>query len=214
MRTWTYEKAAVAALVIVAFETIAASALVGNQNVPPPPDLSAFPATIGAWQRSVDIPFPSETAAQLQADRILDRVYVRDQRGIPLELFVAWFKAQQGGAQPHSPKVCLPGSGWLPLAASTMTLPTGAGAIPVNLYTVVNRGRTAEILYWYQTPRRAIANEWTAKFFTLVDGLRDRRTDTAVVRIAVAGGPSSEAAKEAKDFARALYPRLREALPK
>lgn len=106
------------------------------------------------------------------------------------------------------------GAGWLPVENSTLAIDTQLGAIPINLYTVTNRGRTAQILYWYQSPRRAVASEWGAKFYTVWDGVRDRRTDTAVVRIAVAGGPHSAAAEEAEAFARAVYPDLRGRLPK
>jgi EpsI family protein len=207
------KKATLSAVALVALQTIAARAALENVVLPPAPDLAAFPPAVDGWKRLADISVPAATAAQLQADRILDRIYLSQQRAIQVELFVAWFRAQQGGVQPHSPKVCLPGAGWLPVNTSVATLTTSAGVIPVNVYTVTSREKTAQILYWYQTPRRTIASEWAAKFFTVVDGIRDRRTDTAVVRIAVAGGPESVAAKEAVGFARSVYPLLRELLP-
>ncbi len=213
MRVSRRDAVTLAAVALVILEGIGVSAVLRGGIAPPAPSLDAFPEALGAWIRTKDLTPSATTAAQLQTDRILDRVYVRPQTSIPLELFVAWFKTQRGGAQPHSPKVCLPGAGWLPVATSVVTLGTSAGMVPVNVYAVTNRGKSAQILYWYQTPRRALASEWASKLFTIVDGIRDQRTDIAVVRITVAGGPASPAAQEARAFAQAVYPELRRALP-
>jgi len=74
----------------------------------------------------------------------------------------------------------------------------------------------AGILYWYQTSRPAIAGEWASRFWLVADALRDRRTDTALVRIVVESAPGREepATRTAADFARSLYPLLREQLPR
>jgi len=72
------------------------------------------------------------------------------------------------------------------------------------------------VLYWYQTPRRVIASEWAAKFWLIPDAIRDRRTDTALVRI-VAWVPdrySDHATANAVEFGRNLYPLLRDRLPR
>jgi len=74
--------------------------------------------------------------------------------------------------------------------AGEITLNTVAGAITVNRYVIHNRGTRAIVLYWYQTSRRVIASEWDAKFWLAVDALRDKRTDTAIVRVAVAIRPA------------------------
>ncbi len=70
------------------------------------------------------------------------------------------------------------------------------------------------VLYWYQTPRRAIAGEWAAKLWLVADALRDRRTDTALVRVVAWPGEGGDAAATAvaMGFARDLYPLLRECL--
>ena len=74
----------------------------------------------------------------------------------------------------------------------------------------------AVVLYWYQTPRRVIAGEWAAKLWLVADALRDKRTDTALVRVIAwsAGGSDEAATGVASSFASELYPRLREYLPR
>jgi hypothetical protein len=66
------------------------------------------------------------------------------------------------------------------------------------------------------TPRRVIAGEWAAKFWLAADAWRDKRTDTALVRVITwpAGGGDQAATAVATAFARNLYPTLREYLPR
>jgi EpsI family protein len=110
----------------------------------------------------------------------------------------------------------LPGNGWIPEVAGVVTINTAAGAITVNRYIIQNRGARAIVLYWYQTPRRVIAGEWDAKFWLAADALRDRRTDTAIVRVALAIPPGQDAAATAAAtaFVRRIYPLLRANLPR
>jgi EpsI family protein len=110
----------------------------------------------------------------------------------------------------------LPASGWTPERVDEVTLDTAAGAIAVNRYLVANGAQRAVVLYWYQTPRRAIAGEWAAKLWLVADAIRDKRTDTALVRVIAwpAGGSDDAATAAAVGFARELYPMLREYLPR
>lgn len=187
-----------------------------GERPPAAPDLSRFPAQFNGWMQLNEDPVAADVAAQLRADRLLSRTYVHMPEGRTASLFVAWFQSQRGGAgQPHSPKVCLPGSGWTPEATGETALDTSAGPIIINRYIVSKGGQPAVVLYWYQTPHRVIAGEWAAKLWVVFDALRERRTDTALVRVVVwaNGGQVREATAVAGGFARSLYPLLRERLP-
>jgi EpsI family protein len=189
------------------------------ERVPAAPQLAALPRQIGRWSQLNDIPIDPDVAAQLRADRLLDRWYYAKSAAGPVsqaELFVAWFNSQsKGDRQPHSPRVCLPGSGWLPESIGTVRLATPAGELSATRYLVSKGGFRSAVLYWYQTPRRSIAGEWEAKSWILVDALRDHRTDVALVRIVVPSPPGQvqPAAEAAAEFARAAYPLLRSNLP-
>jgi EpsI family protein len=189
------------------------------ERVPAAPQLAALPRQIGRWSQSNDIWIDPDVKAQLRADRLLDRWYYAKAAARPgsqLELFVAWFNSQsKGDRQPHSPRVCLPGSGWVPESIGTVRLDTPAGELYATRYLISKGGFRAAVLYWYQTPRRTIAGEWEAKSWILVDALRDHRTDVALVRIVVPSlpGQGQGAADAATEFARAVYPLLRSNLP-
>jgi EpsI family protein len=188
----------------------------GRERAPAAPDLSSFPSRFGEWRQLREDPITADVAAELRADQSLSRTYAQTSTGSVAGLFVAWFQSQRAGtSQPHSPKVCLPASGWTPAVAGEITLDTAAGAITVNRYIVVNRGQRDVVLYWYQGPRRVTASELQAKLWLMADALRDKRTDTALVRVVATSGDGDDqaATASATSFARGLYPLLRKTLP-
>jgi EpsI family protein len=186
-----------------------------TEHPPTPPALDQFPATFSGWMKLRDDPIDADVANTLRADRLLNRTYI-NAAAEPVELLVAWFQSQRAGAsQPHSPKVCLPASGWTPVLTGDLRISTTAGDITVNRYVVSSRGRRAVVLYWYQTSRRTTAGEWASKFWLVADALRDQRTDTALVRIVVED-PSAgveHGTETAAQFARSVYPLLIDQLP-
>jgi EpsI family protein len=188
----------------------------GREHPPAPPALAQFPASFGGWTELHEDPIDADVANTLRADRLLSRTYAQGAGG-QAGLLVAWFQSQRAGAsQPHSPKVCLPASGWTPESSGELSLATFDGALTVNRYVAANRGERAVVLYWYQTPRRAMAGEWASKVWLVANALRDRRTDTALVRIVVDSTSQGDerATGTAADFTRLVYPLLRQQLPR
>jgi EpsI family protein len=187
----------------------------GAERPPAIPDLSTFSARLGAWQMLREDPIEPDVRAQLQADQLLSRTYLRS--GTAANLLVAWFQTQsQGTRQPHSPQVCLPGAGWIPVISDRVQIEAGGESLPVNRYVAANAGQQAVILYWYQTSRRAAASEWASKFWTVWDALSARRTDIALIRVVTwpVGADYESATKEGVAFAQEMYPGLRAALPR
>lgn len=202
-------------LFIVA-QIIVIHAVAKGEHPPSTPAPERFPLTFGPWRTFRVDPIDADVAAELRADRLVSRTYIAAPGQSFASLLMAWFQTQQGGArQPHSPKVCLPSGGWTPRIVDEITIDTLAGPITVNRYVVDKDTQSAVVLYWYQTPRRVIAGEWAAKFWLAADALRDRRTDTALVRVTTwpSRGGDQAATAIASDFVRNLYPRLREYLP-
>jgi EpsI family protein len=187
------------------------------EKPPAKPDLDSFPAQAGPWERTGVLPVEAGTLAQLGADRVMNSMYTERPSGESANVFVAWFQSQRAGvSQPHSPQVCLPASGWVPEANGKIDIGTTAGTITVNRYVIANGMEREVVLYWYQTPRRVVAGEWAAKFWLMVDALRERRTDTSLVRITtwVNGTDVAAATKEATDISQRIYPLLRETFPR
>ncbi len=176
--------------------------------------LSTLENQLGSWKMFQEGVVDQETRDILKADDLLSRLYVRDRVGA--NLFVAAFRSQRNGKAPHSPKNCLPGSGWVPLNSGEIQVDGGQGTmLDVNRYVVSNGESRSLVLYWYQSRDRAVASEYRAKFWVMMDSMRLNRTDTALVRVVVPIVDRDEdtATKAAVDFIRSFYPNLRQILP-
>ena len=187
------------------------------ESIPASKPLSEFPIKIGPWERTQDGVMEKEVVELLQADDLLNRNYALTDRSAGLNLFVAAFRSQRTGKTPHSPKNCLPGSGWVEEQAGTVYLdvPGLKAPIEANRYIVAKGPSKSLVYYWYQSRDRSVANEYRARAFVVADAIRYNRTDTALVRV-VAGvnGNNFEAADSAvRNFIAASFPVLREHLP-
>lgn len=185
-----------------------------EEVIPDSRPLAGVPKSLGQWQFVAEHPMDQETMAVLQADDTLNRTYVKDRVGA--NFFVAGFRSQRTGKAPHSPKNCLPGSGWLPLDDRKISVDVNRGLpIVVNRYIIAQGENRSLVLYWYQSRDRAVADEFKAKFWVMADALRYNRTDTALVRVIVPVIDRNEIAAEqqATDFVKSFYSTLLEYLP-
>jgi EpsI family protein len=146
-------------------------------------------------------------------DDYINRVYIGS--APPIELYIGYYKDQRSGDRIHSPKNCLPGSGWEPVHSTRVQIGFVDGApVVVNGYLVANGARRDMVLYWYQSHGRIVASEYVAKFWLVADALNHKATDGAMIRIwtsAADGEPAAQA--RAVDFAQRVYPRVMEFLP-
>src|SRR5579872_4947352 len=76
------------------------------------PPLDRFPRAVSGWRATKEAAVEKEVRDVLRADDYLDREYTASPADTA-NLFVASFKSQRSGQSPHSPKNCLPGSGWI-----------------------------------------------------------------------------------------------------
>ena len=160
-----------------------------------------------------DMPLDKETLDVLQADDILSRVYRNAGSGTYATLFVAYFQTQRTGKTPHSPKNCLPGSGWVPTESGYLTIPIEGQSTPISVnHYVVSRGdNQSVVLYWYQSRDRVVASEYSAKLFTVADAIRYNRSDTSLVRVVIGvdRGSSKTATDEAIQFVQSFFQPLK-----
>jgi EpsI family protein len=182
--------------------------------VPHAAPLSGFPIQVGVWSLQPEGVIGQETRDVLKGDDTLSRVYAGDGGGA--SLFIAYFKTQRQGQAPHSPRNCLPGSGWQQMASDRIDLPIEGGRpIHINEYVVEKGEAQSVVYYWYQSQGRVIADEFAAKFYLVSDSIRHHRSDTALVRVVVpiAGGRTKAAEKLGSDFVQAFYPVVKAYLP-
>ncbi|MBZ5581700.1 MAG: EpsI family protein [Acidobacteriia bacterium] len=172
------------------------------ENTPLVAPLAVFPTQIGGWQ----------VAREMEIDKDGLAMYAC------ADLFVAYFQTQRTGAAPHSPKNCLPGSGWEPVETPgklSIESPGRASPLVVNRYVVARGDQRSVVLYWYQSHSRVIASEFSAKFWLIADSVRFHRSDTALIKVVVPvrDGDSERAVDTAVRFVQAMFPALAKQLP-
>ena len=129
-------------------------------------------------------------------------------------VYVGYYDGQTQGNTIHSPKNCLPGSGWEALESETATVETPNGTVAVNRYLLQNGDAQALVLYWYQGRGRVQASEYLVKWDLLRDAALRHRSDEALVRIVVPlWGSEEESFNLAQSVAERLVPALENALP-
>src|SRR5260370_8705657 len=138
----------------LALQALAVALVSGVERPPPVPDLASFPGAIGDWQRVGEDLLSDDVARNLGADARITSTWLDHRTGLFANLLVAWFQSQRGGArQPHSPKVCLPATGWEPRESGILTLPFPSGAITVNRLLMPGNNQPAPVTYSNQRPR-------------------------------------------------------------
>jgi EpsI family protein len=135
-------------------------------------------------------------------------------KGAAFTIYVGYYEKQTQGKTIHSPRNCLPGSGWEPLANEPQVVETPNGPVTVNRYLLQRRQEQALVLYWYQGRGRVAYSEYGVKWDLLRDAAVSRRSEEALARIVVPINLTQEAARVlAVRVATILTPSIFNALP-
>ncbi len=197
----------------IVFYTVALRA----ENTPPVSPLAGFPSSVPGWEMYRDVKIEQETLDILKADDTLNRIYTNSQRTSQAFLFIAFFKTQRYGQAPHSPKNCLPGSGFEPIESGPISIvvPDRAEPIVVNRYLTARGEEKSVTLYWYQSRNRIIAGEFSAKFWLIADSIRYHRSDSSLVKVVVPvrDNDAAAATRIATDFVQAIFLPVSRQLP-
>ena len=146
--------------------------------------------------------------------RNYERVAATDRRDWA-QVYIGYYDRQTQGKTIHSPKNCLPGGGWKPLASRRVLLQTAAGEVLVNRYLLQRDDEYALVLYWYQGRGRVESNEYVVKWDLLRDAATRQRSEEALVRVVVPVRDGEETAFAlASSMATELIPMVFEALPR
>ena len=189
-----------------------------RELIPEIKPLSTFPSTIDSWHMTAEYPTTADTQQVLRADDTLNRDYFDVTKSQQASLWIAYYKTQRYGQTPHSPKACLPGAGWEPIENTTIkiTVPGWPQPIVANKYVVAS-GDSSKMLaiYWYQSHRRVIASEYSARFWLVLDSIRFNRSDTSLVRamVSVQNDDIETATDTSVRFIKAFFPALLKQLP-
>ena len=207
---------AVALSAVLLVECILYYSAYAQEKVPQNRPLDLFAQDFGGWQMTEGGRVSKEVEDVLRADDTMSRTYQKDAQSVAT-LFVAYFKTQRAGQAPHSPKNCLPGSGWEPRQEGFIDVAVAGEPAPIRIndYVVARGDNASVVLYWYQSRKRVIAKEYEAKIWLVLDSIRYHRSDTALVRVVVPvlNGDTQQATKLGVEFVQSMFPLLQAYLP-
>lgn len=178
------------------------------------PGFALIPMQSGNWSGQ-EYFFPDQTYELMKADASTLRRYANSE-GKELYLFISYFKSQKYGSQIHSPKNCLPGSGWKILSREKTRIKGSSGSSFLVNRLLISDNQSKEIMYyWFQTRSGLVASELGLKLDLVINSLKRAPTDAAFIRINLPLNEVSE--KEAlvlvEDFLKDFQPGINEALP-
>lgn len=166
--------------------------------------LETFPERLGGWASAAQFRLTGREEEMLQPTAVVNRVYRK--QDLEAQLFIAYYAQQRAGETMHSPRGCLPGSGWEIGKQESATVPFRGIQAPVNQFSIQNAGQRMLAIYWYQSRKRVIANEYLGKALLVRDALVDGHSSGSLVRIILPD--RSDAVKEGLELAALVMPEV------
>jgi EpsI family protein len=175
--------------------------------------LHDLPYALGDWT-GAEQPVEQQVVQAVGVSDYTNRIYSHLAEP-PVQLYVGYYASQRTGDTIHSPKNCLPGSGWDPIQSgyATISVPTGRHIV-VNEYVIQRDQDKQLVFYWYQGRGRVVASEYAGKFWMVADAISRNRTDGALVRVITPMNDNEDRARaRLTDFTQTLFPSLDQSIP-
>lgn len=173
-----------------------------------------FPTRIAEWRGQSSLLDPDTEKALALDDYLLADYYRPD--GEAVNLYVAYYASQRRGDSLHSPRNCIPGSGWQIVEYQEISAIIAGEDRRINRVTI-KKGSTKQLVYyWFDEQGRQFANEYRARFYRLADSIIENRTDAALVRLVTEIKPGEferDADRRLQTFMQVALPSLKEFLP-
>jgi exosortase D (VPLPA-CTERM-specific) len=206
------------AVALLAVATIPALRLPQRTEVAPQrSDFSTFPMQLQAWNGRRQYLAAEYIDALKFTDYILADYDTASRP--PVSLYVSYYESQRKGESVHSPKICLPGGGWVIEDFGQHTFPgiaSGSRPFSVNRAVMVQGNERQLVYYWFQQRGRVITGEYQVKWYLFWDALTRNRSDGSMVRVITPiphGTSEAQADANLEEFTRAVVPRLAAYIP-
>ena len=190
------EKKSFVVLLFVILLTFAATTIIGYYRAPVEmaAKLENLPLSKGEWVGSLQ-QLPESIVELLSPDQFFAASF-SDGRGHNVQLFVDYFSPGNMAGAIHSPRNCLPGSGWVIEGSVPRNVELGNRRIGANRFHL-SLGEAQYVMdFWYITRLGETASDYRLKFNTMISSLILRPTDKAFVRFVASDDEGSVAAME------------------
>lgn len=181
--------------------------------VPVNKPLTDIPVQFEGWTMAGQSRFSPDVLRQLKPTDYLYRVY-KDQAGNRAVIYLGYHSGGPDSGPIHSPKHCLPGSGWFELSQVKRTIRVAEKDVPV-VEAVYQMGDQKELfIYFFQVKGQVLTNEYSLKLAEIVNSIVHNRRDSAFIRVSVPfQGDQAEIEAVAEQFLQQIYPHIAAVLP-
>ncbi|MBJ6723696.1 EpsI family protein [Geomonas sp. Red875] len=182
-------------------------------TVPTAAQLATFPVNLNGWRVEGEFAISDEVQKVLRATDVLSRAYI-DPQGKRVAVYVGYHAGGKDSGEIHSPKHCLPGSGWLEMSSVRRQLDLPQGKLNL-VQAIYRKGESSEMfLYWFQVRDKSISDEFSLKVAEIVNSVLYQRRDASFIRVSVPfEGDERQAQRTAERFITDVLPTLRQFLP-
>lgn len=182
-------------------------------TVPINKPLAQFPTTVSKWHMIGESYLSDNVQQVLKATDVLYRQYAGSD-GRQVSLYIGYHGGGKGTGGIHSPKHCLPGSGWYELSSQRSQLDVGGKKLNL-VRAVYQKGEGKELfLYWFAVKNKTLNDEYSLKMAEITNSMLYRRRDTAFVRVSIPFETDERGALEAVErFIKDFYPVMQIYLP-
>jgi EpsI family protein len=181
--------------------------------VPVSDPLDEIPTILGDWTMVGQSRFDQKVLANLRPSDYLYRVY-RDRAGNQTTIYLGYHSGGPDSGPIHSPKHCLPGSGWFELSEAKRTFEVAGRQLPAVQAVYQNDDQKELFLYFFQVKGQVLTDEYSLKLAEIVNSILYNRRDSAFIRISVPyTDEKTDPAAVGRHFLEAIYPHIAAALP-
>ena len=151
-----------------------------QETVPLKRQLDEFPLHWKGWEGNI-FNFDEKTLSVLRVSEYLSRNYMKGSDRI--NLYIGYYGSQREGIQIHSPKHCLPGSGWFKLSERDRSLDIERVGKITFVEALYQKGTEKELfIYWYEMKNAYITDDYMLKWYMILNSLKYRRNEAAFIR--------------------------------
>ena len=143
--------------------------------------LVQFPLMLGEWRAS-----ESRLSPSIEAVAGASEYYYGDfssSKG-KVNLYIAYYQDQKKGAAPHSPKVCIPGDGWVITSDEPVSIKSKSGKnYQVSRLIITKDKHTIITYYWLKQGSNIFRQQFIARLNLIWFSLKENRADAALIRM-------------------------------
>ena len=184
-----------------------------NIEVPVNKPLTDISTSLDEWTMVGQYHFDAQTLEALKPTDYLYRSY-KDQAGNRVTLYLGYHSGGPGSGPIHSPKHCLPGSGWFEISEVKRTIQLAGKELPYIQAVYQNDDQKELFFYFFQVKGQVLTNEYSLKIAEITNSIFHKRRDSAFIRISVPfQGDLSEATAVGDRFLASIYPQIASVLP-